>query len=778
MSWSDSDRSRDTSPIPWKDMFRTSSGSLPQPVPLSLTPSRSSPALGYVSQSTVKANPPLHQEARKPPRSKKRESSTDAQPRVPLLSFISNGRTSSDPSPSIMSVEKLRLADRVNGICTNRDQTSESMHEQNSACSSQQEQLVEPNTSPQQNFQLAVYIAMAHAVLIFLVMVLYGIWKLLECYRKPIQWAVLCSMPLRAIHGTIVGFWERSLNQGLIGTVLAVPFAICGALISTALDARLAFLHGLAFLHIVGEARAKRGRTVKFSTLMEWLVSFAVVTLAYQRIGLSFLFVVPFAVMTSYSIGTALGLVPVILDLETQTTRSILNTGPSRRWQDAKSWLGWMFSPFTEAYKLLGTRLKRLFLNNLHHMVAIFLILVMIVGSLSGLILFSYKIGLEGKDAVVGLKTHVQRSNYVERVGLKQWIEENNVPELIDTYTSKAYETISSQIDFFAAKYQMTEFADVGKQYLIRIAQGQRKGNLTNGLEFSPETIPSHPVFEVLRSVRQRFREYDFKGAYSELQQGVFILLEHFNIPKEDLFDKVKQAGERWLGVGTHVFVNSSKLVSGLMALLISITGSVLSGAPEIINFCANAFVFFSVLHYLIASKSGGVMEQVLSMLPLSESTRDRCAIVLDNAVSSVLLATVKAAFFQATFTWLLFQVLKIHFLYMSTLLSFFSAILPIIPTWSSSLPAGAQLAIEGHYIQAVLVTALHIGLMDFGVSAIQSGIPGHNAYLTGLSLAGGMALFSSAIEGAIMGPLLMTVAISLKNLYSEFVLTTAKKQC
>jgi predicted PurR-regulated permease PerM len=164
-------------------------------------------------------------------------------------------------------------------------------------------------------------------------------------------------------------------------------------------------------------------------------------------------------------------------------------------------------------------------------------------------------------------------------------------------------------------------------------------------------------------------------------------------------------------------------------------------------SFCADSFIFFSVLHYLIISKSGGVMQQVLGMLPLSESTRTRCAVVLDQAVSSVLLATVKAAFFQATFTWLLFRLLGIHFLYMATLLAFFSAILPLIPTWWSSIPAVAQLALEGQYIQAIILMGVHIGLMDYSVGAIQSGIPGNNAYLTGLSIAGGMALFSSTLE-------------------------------
>lgn len=149
-------------------------------------------------------------------------------------------------------------------------------------------------------------------------------------------------------------------------------------------------------------------------------------------------------------------------------------------------------------------------------------------------------------------------------------------------------------------------------------------------------------------------------------------------------------------------------------------------------------------------------MDHVLGMLPLSRYTRARCAHVLDQAVSSVLLAAAKVTFFQGCLTYLLFRFYRIHFLYTCTFLALMSAVLPITPAWLSSIPAAAQLAMEVRYVEAVLLTAVHQVALEYGTTAIQDEIPGQNAYLTGLSMLGGIALFPSILE-------VMSLAIQTK---------------
>lgn len=616
------------------------------------------------------------------------------------------------------------------------------------------------------NFQLAIYVAMAHAMLAALILILYGVWMLLEDYRKPIQWAVLCSMPLREVQRAMVEFWEKPLKQGMVQTMWAIPAALCKAVIGTLMDARVC----LGYLK--GGHSLKHRRKVGFSTLMQWLISFAFFTLGYEFLGPAPLATAAFVGMLVYAAGTTLGIiVPLSGHLDVHATWSIFSAKHTQLQQTPRMvWL-WTFRPIAHFVELLNSRLTNGFVGSLQSVIALFLIIIMIVGSLAGLILFSYKVGLEGKDAVVALNAHIQKSNYAERIGLKQWIEDNKVPDLIDTYAARAYETVSEQIDFFAAQYNLTDLANAGKRYVLRLARRQHVNENISELSF--QQVPSQVLLEKLQNVRSKFGDYDFKGAYFELEHAALIILEHLQISKEDLIDKTKQVGRIWLDIGNQVVASSSSLLTGGTYLLGSIGGSIASGAAGIVHFLTQTVVFFSVLYYLIISETGGVVKQILSMVPLSESTRSRCATVLENTVSSVLLSTAKAAFFHAVFTWLLFRFFNIHFLYMATLLGFFSALLSL-PGWFqvSSLLAGAQLAFEGQYVQSIVLMVLHTGVVRYGISTIQQGAPGH---FTGLSLAVGAVLFWPSLERTIMGPLFITLLIALKNLYSEFVLTSGK---
>ncbi|MCO5556494.1 hypothetical protein L7F22_010043 [Adiantum nelumboides] len=728
--------SNDSSHIPWREMYRSAS-SIPQE-------EMHSPALSHRRTKSLNEDHSFGAENRFPlhrsnhltyhseeegPKSRSLSCNRD----TPMMSAAGKAISFSLPqSPSFATQgHQSNLLDEIT-VPSEKSKPNKYIDAQSTSIEDPQEENGSSWTLNPENFQLAMYVAMAHGILVLLVLLLYGVWMLLDDYRKPIQWAILCSMPMREIQRTLVQFWEKPLKQGLVQTICAIPFALFKAFIGTVMDARI----GLHYLQ--GRSLVKHRRPVGFLTLMQWLVSFAIFTLGYELFGPAPLVTTAFVGMLLYAAGTSVGLItPISVDHpDGQATWTRLSAKHRKLRNEPKLR---PFQSILQFFKLANMKCTSGFCGSLHFVIAVLLIVMLIVGSLAGLILFSYKVGVEGKDAVVGLKAHIQMSNYAERAGLKHWIEESKVSDVIETYAGRAYESILEQIDGIAAQYNLTDLVIAGKQYFMKHAKRQEGDD--NSFDFSFHVGPSPLLVEKFQMIRSKFGDYDLKGAYHELEHAGLVLLEHFHISKEDLLDRIKQLGRRWLDVGKQFAASGSTLLLGGIYFMVSIAYSIASGAAGLVWFFMQAVVFFSVLYYLIISETGGVMKQVLSIVPLSESTRVRCATVLEDTVSNVLLSTAKAAFFQAAFTWLLFRFFGIHFLYMSTLLALLSALLSLpVCFQASSLLGAAQLAVEGRYAQSVLLTIVHVGVVRYGVAKIYKGSPHH--HFAGLSLAVGIVLF------------------------------------
>ncbi|XP_021740754.1 uncharacterized protein LOC110707039 isoform X1 [Chenopodium quinoa] len=569
---------------------------------------------------------------------------------------------------------------------------------------------------------VAVYVTLGQAAVTVLISLSYGVSKLLEEYIRPIIWASLCSIPLRGIQDTLVEFWSEPLEAGLTDAILAVPVAILRAFAGTLIDARDVF--SWVFY---GENKLKDVRPEKngFIRLVRRLVSFSLFVFAYEQIG-------RFGAFTLIGLGFMLS-----SNLSTSTISAVSSLRSDSFRQRSNT--------CTQQNKVNNPNLDKIsrvvsqgILSRLKTILAVGLIIGMIIGSLAGLMFFTYQIGAEGKDAVISIKFQIEESNYAENIFIKKWIQENHAMELMDWYTSECYETLLHQIDKFAYKYNLSEFIEVIKHFAITPYSDDFPEN--SSIFFGPPQA----------------RKYTFKLR---------------NLMEKPVLNKAKCLATQGMDLWFWVLTNSKFLLDGSAHFLLYIGHVMVSGAAGIMQFLLQSVVFFWVLYYLLTSDSSGVTEQVMKVLPLQKHVKDRCVEALNNAISGVLLATAEIAFFQGCFTWLLYRLFSVHFVYMSTMLAFINPLLPIFPAWLPTLPGAVELVLDGRYFLAISFCITHILVLDFGAFEIAESVPGYSTYLTGVSIIGGMTLFPSALEGAIMGPLITTVVIALKDLYAEFVL-------
>lgn len=135
---------------------------------------------------------------------------------------------------------------------------------------------------------------------------------------------------------------------------------------------------------------------------------------------------------------------------------------------------------------------------------------------------------------------------------------------------------------------------------------------------------------------------------------------------------------------------------------------------------------------------------------------------ILEDSVSSVLVATMKLSLFHGLFTWLTHTVFGAHVIYLPAILASILAAAPFLETYWCCLPAFLDLWLsQDRFYLGVLLVLIHFIIPSNFNPIIHSEIKGGgHPYLTALSIVGGMYLFG--IEGAILGPLLLCLLVVL----------------
>ena len=194
--------------------------------------------------------------------------------------------------------------------------------------------------------------------------------------------------------------------------------------------------------------------------------------------------------------------------------------------------------------------------------------------------------------------------------------------------------------------------------------------------------------------------------------------------------------------------------------------------AGGIVNFILKAVVFLTVLFHILNSELDPAV-RLVELIPVNDRVKDVAVHSLTRGVRGVFVSCAKLALFHAAFTWVTFRAFGVHFVYTSTLASGATAILPLLASWSVSVPAALGLLAKGEGLKGVALVVMHwVVLIFVDIDIYQSEIQVVHPYIVGLSVIGGMSVWDHALEGAVLGPLLVTALATARNVYRELVRT------
>lgn len=139
---------------------------------------------------------------------------------------------------------------------------------------------------------------------------------------------------------------------------------------------------------------------------------------------------------------------------------------------------------------------------------------------------------------------------------------------------------------------------------------------------------------------------------------------------------------------------------------------------------------------------------------------------VFSRAIRSVFHATLRRAFFYGLYNWLTHTLFGLPVSILPAVLAGLAGAIPFIGAYWVALPAVLELwLLQGHLLSALTLFALSLLPVFFVDTLINREIEGGHPYLTGLAIAGG--IYFAGLEGALIGPILLSCLLFVVNFYN-----------
>jgi hypothetical protein len=438
----------------------------------------------------------------------------------------------------------------------------------------------------------------------------------------------------------------------------------------------------------------------------------------------------------------------------------------------------------TRTYLSADASVRRFVLSNVHALAATVLIVGGVAAASLTVVFFAVNIAHESAEAVAAAREAVLEGSAGGSGfgGFTRRIKRADVDGRWQTAWSSAVETHWPRALRFAQNTLEEAFPESNATEVWEAMQDvyAKARDAVSGSEGSGPREMDGPRLEssewalVVKRAGKSLGDGDIAGAFGFFRDAFgssFVSSDASMKEPSRVLRKVSSAATEALRSRTTAILSGgAKSFSALLSLLSFFLANAFGVAEGVAGFLLKLTVFLTVLFHVLSSEVDPAA-RLVELIPVDGRVKKIAARAVTKGVRGVFVSCFKLASFHAAFTWITFRFFGVRFVYTGVLLSGLTAFLPLLASWSVALPAALSLAAKGRGLRgAGLVLAHWVTVVFVDVDIYQTEIQTVHPYIVGLSVVGGMCVFQPAVQGAVLGPLLVTALATGHALYQELV--------
>lgn len=236
---------------------------------------------------------------------------------------------------------------------------------------------------------------------------------------------------------------------------------------------------------------------------------------------------------------------------------------------------------------------------------------------------------------------------------------------------------------------------------------------------------------------------------------------------RSEKFHEIYDSINKYVALEKVVSIESLKANLGNASkIIVSGTINVIGGA---LGFVVSLFFVLFTMYYLFRD-GHYIVEKIPSLLPLSEEQSKAIIARTEEVISASVTGVVVVALIQGILGGIMFAILGVPSAMVWGVVMTLLCTIPMLGAFVVWVPAAILLALTGHWIKAVILTAWGVFVIGLADNFLRPRLVGQRTRLHELiiffSVLGGIKVFG--VLGILLGPVIVAITLALLDVYRQ----------